>query len=160
MGRLSQPVTPERVAEVAPHVGRYRRGSFRGWLADQLVARHEAPTREAVQALGEAYQLRRQRQREQARSLLEQTGTTTGDVRAFIDRGWAEQGHGPTWASLARAMGWSRAQTKHVLHLLAQRGQVHFTREQGSLTTTRHNQAAEPRSGTASGVTPAAPAQG
>lgn len=50
-------------------------------------------------------------------------------VKACVDRfGW-----GPTWAELARAMGWSYAKRQEMIHSLARVGWLSFTREPRSL---------------------------
>lgn len=140
--RMHQNDTPERIESLAPFVGRFHPRSRMGQAADSLVSNGQLPTRQAVE---DEYLRRRQnpnyQQRRRRNTTTDGTAALLSDnapARAltFIDDVNTTTGHGPTWNDLRRHMNWDRSSTTGAIHLLARRGQISFTKSQGSLKVT------------------------
>ena len=129
---LSQAPSPERIAALAPLVGRFRPHSPLGKIASHFVAGGRLPAPDDVVA---AYLHQQATRTPRATPAPVPPGAEIAVVE-LIDEHWAQHGHGPAWSYLGKQAGLDRPQVQALLREMKKAGTVTFTSAPGSLRRT------------------------
>lgn len=135
--RVGRAVTPEAVAELAPHVRVQGKPELREVQAFvRLVRLGQVPTAAAVRGEMVALEVSelRRKQRRQVRDEEPLDLDSVGSESArWVQQYRARTGHGPSWMELGQHNGWSREVVVRVLPRLRRAGWLQYDDRPGSL---------------------------
>lgn len=131
LDRLGLEADPARVEALAPAVGRYRRSTVMGRIADTILTEGGVPDQRSVEERFLAMPGAPPRPSIFPNALTHAQAT---DVARWVHYYRATHGAGPLWKEVGAAFGWQRPDTNWIINDLRHRGYLAYTRATRSLT--------------------------